>query len=51
MIKDKKEFMEVKYKYIRDKIDLRVESLIIQVNEMGDKLKEKVVEMEKEVLE
>jgi hypothetical protein len=41
----------VKFQYIRDEIDIRVESLIIQVNEMGDRLKEKVVEMEKEALE
>jgi len=43
--------LEVKFQYIRDEIDIRVESLIIQVNEMGDRLKEKVAEMEKEALE
>jgi hypothetical protein len=43
--------MEAKFKYIRDEIDLRVNSLINQVLEMGEELKKKVKEMEKEALE
>ena len=40
----------MKFKYIREEIDIRVESLVNQVHEMGDRLREKVKEMEKEAL-
>jgi hypothetical protein len=43
--------MEAKFKYIRDEIDIRVDSLINQVLEMGEELKKKVKAMEKEALE
>ena len=42
--------MEVKFKYIREEIDIRVESLVNQVHEMGNRLKGKVEESEKEAL-
>ena len=44
----KNEFLEVKFNYIREEIDIRIESLVNQVHEMGDRLREKVKEMEKE---
>jgi hypothetical protein len=43
--------MEAYFKYIRDEIDIRVNSLIKQVLEMGEELKKKVKAMEKEALE
>ena len=46
----KNELLEVKFKYIREEIDIKVESLVNQVHEMGDKLREKVKESEKEAL-
>jgi hypothetical protein len=50
-IKEKFELLEGKFKYIKDEIDSRVESLVNQVHEMGDRLREKVKVMEKEALE
>ena len=38
------------FNYIREEIDIRVESLVSQFHEMGDKLREKVKESEKEAL-
>ena len=38
----------MKFKYINDEIDIRVESLINQIHEMGANLREKVIESEKE---
>ena len=49
-IKEKSELLQVKFKYIREEIDIKVESLVNQVHEMGDKLREKVKESEKEAL-
>ena len=49
-IKNKKEFLEVNFKYIREEIGKRVESLVNQVQEMGNGLVEKVKEKEKEAL-
>ena len=46
----KNEFSEVKFKYVREEIDIRVESLVNLVHEMGNKLREKVEETEKEAL-
>jgi hypothetical protein len=43
--------LEGKFKYIKDEIDSRVESLVNQVHEMVDRLREKVKVMEKEALE
>ena len=47
-LKEKSELLEVKFKYINDEIDIRVESLINQIHEMGANLREKVKESEKE---
>ena len=49
-IKEKSGLLEVKFKYIREEIDIRVESLVIQVHEMGHRMRENVKESEKEVL-
>ena len=46
----KNEFLEVKFNYIREEIDIRVEPLVNQVLEMANKLREKVEESEKEAL-
>jgi hypothetical protein len=48
---EKCELLEGKFEYIKDEIDTRVESLVNQVHEMGDRLKEKVQMMEKKALE
>ena len=40
----------MKFKYVREEIDIRVESLVNLVHEMGNKLREKVEETEKEAL-
>jgi hypothetical protein len=42
--------VEEKFKYIKDQIDTRVESLVNQVHEMGDGLRERVKVMEKEAV-
>ena len=49
-IKDKSDSVEEKFKYIKDQIDTRVESLVNQVHEMGDGLRERVKVMEKEAV-
>ena len=51
MIELKKEFLEVKFKYVREEIDTRVDSLVNQVREMGHRLREKVKESENDALE
>ena len=37
-------------KYIEEEIDIRVESLIIQVTELGDRMKEKLKKVKIEAL-
>ena len=37
-------------KYIEEEIDIRVESIKIEVEEVGEKLKEKLKEMKKDIL-
>ena len=46
----KHEFLEAKFKNIREESDIRVESLVNQIHEMGDKLINTVKECEKEAL-
>ena len=49
-MKEKRELLEMKFKYIRNKIVKRIESLVRQVHEMGNRFFEKVEEKEKEAL-
>ena len=47
---EKSGLLEVKFKYIREDIDIRVESLVNQVHEMGNGLRDKLKEKEKDAL-
>ena len=49
-IKDKRELIEVKFKNVKDEIDKRVETLINQVNKMGDKLRTNLEDIRKKTL-
>ena len=49
-IKEKDDMLNVKFNYILDEIDIRVESIRIQVEESSKSLKEKVEMMRNELL-
>ena len=48
-IRNKDEYLEIKLKYIDEEIDIRVESLKIEIETIGAKLKQKLDEMREDV--
>ena len=49
-IKNQGEFLEIKVKYIEEEIDIRVQSIILEVEEAAIRLKDKLNEMKKDAL-
>ena len=49
-IEDKEDTLSVAFRYIEEEIDIRVESVKIQVEEIGNKVKEKLQIMRNEIL-
>ena len=49
-LKNQGEFLEIKVKYIEEEIDIRVQSIILEVEEAAIRLKDKLNEMKKDAL-
>ena len=49
-LKNQGEFLEIKVKYIEEEIDIRVQSIILEVEEAAIRLKDKLNEMNKDAL-
>ena len=49
-IEDKEDTLSVAFRYTEEEIDIRVESVKIQVEEIGNKVKEKLQIMRNEIL-
>jgi methyl coenzyme M reductase subunit D len=49
-LEDHKELLEIKVNYIEEEIDIRVESIIIEVEEAARRLKDDLKKMKKEII-